>query len=81
VVDDVPAPASEWMPLVAGLLGAKPPRRIPEALARVGAGRFVAYLMCDQPAVSNQRARTELGWAPAHPDWHDGLTAVLAGSE
>jgi nucleoside-diphosphate-sugar epimerase len=81
VVDDVPAPASEWMPMVAGLLGAKPPRRIPEALARVGAGKFVAYLMCDQPAVSNRRARTELGWAPAHPDWHDGLPAVLAGHE
>jgi len=81
VVDDVPAPASEWMPLVAGLLGAKPPRRIPEALARVGAGKFVAYLLCDQPAVSNRRARTELGWTPAHPDWHDGLPAVLAGHE
>ena len=81
VVDDVPAPASEWMPLVAGLLGAKPPRRIPEALARVGAGKFLAYLMCDQPAVSNRRARTELGWAPAHPDWHVGLPAVLAGHE
>ncbi len=81
VVDDVPAPASEWMPLVAGLLGAKPPRRIPEALARVGAGKFLAYLLCDQPAVSNRRARTELGWTPAHPDWHDGLPAVLAGHE
>jgi 2-alkyl-3-oxoalkanoate reductase len=79
VVDDVPAPASEWMPMVAGLLGAKPPRRIPEALARVGAGRFLAYLLCDQPAVSNRRARTELGWTPAHPDWHDGLRAVLSG--
>ena len=81
VVDDVPAPASEWMPMVAGLLGAKPPRRIPEALARVGAGKFLAYLLCDQPAVSNRRARTELGWKPAHPDWHVGLPAVLAGHE
>jgi nucleoside-diphosphate-sugar epimerase len=80
VVDDVPAPASEWMPMVAARLGAKPPRRIPESLARVGAGKFLAYLMCDQPAVSNRRARTELGWTPAHPDWHDGLPAVLAGA-
>jgi nucleoside-diphosphate-sugar epimerase len=80
VVDDVPAPASEWMPFVARLLGAKPPRRVPEALARIGAGRFLAYLMCDQPAVSNQRARTELGWAPRYPDWHDGLPAALGAS-
>ncbi len=80
VADDVPAPASEWMPLVAGLLGVKPPRRVPEALVRVGAGKFLAYLLCDQPAVSSQRARTELGWTLRHPDWHDGLTAVFSGS-
>jgi hypothetical protein len=53
---------------------------VPEVLARVGAGAFLAYLMCDQPAVSNQRARTELGWSPRYPDWHDGLPAVLGGS-
>ena len=80
VVDDVPARASEWMPFVAELLGAKPPHRVPEAIARVGAGKFLAYLMCDQPAVSNQRARTELGWSPRYPDWHDRLPAELRAS-
>jgi nucleoside-diphosphate-sugar epimerase len=77
VADDVPAPASEWMPFVARLLGAKPPWHVPESIARVGAGKFLTYLMCDQPAVSNQRARTELGWSPRYPDWHEGLPAVL----
>ena len=80
VVDDVPARASEWMPFVADLLGAKPPRRVPEAVARVGAGKFLAYLMCHQPAVSNQRARAELDWTPRYPDWHEGLPTVLRGS-
>ncbi len=80
VVDDVPAPAAEWMALSARLLGAKPPRRIPEWVVRIGAGKFVAYLMCDQPAVSNQRARTELGWSPRYPDWHIALPAALAGT-
>jgi 2-alkyl-3-oxoalkanoate reductase len=80
VADDVPAPASEWMPFVAVLMGVKPPRRVPEALVRVGAGKFLAYLLCEQPAVSSQRARTELGWSPRYPDWHEGLTAVFAGS-
>jgi nucleoside-diphosphate-sugar epimerase len=78
VVDDVQAPASEWMPLVAGLIGARPPRHVPESLVRVGAGKFLAYLMCDQPAVSNGRARGELGWVPRFPDWHEGLTAVFS---
>ncbi|HVT41785.1 MAG TPA: NAD(P)-dependent oxidoreductase, partial [Acidimicrobiales bacterium] len=80
VVDDVPAPAAEWMGLVAELLGAKPPRHVPEALARVGAGTFVTYLLCHQPAASNQRARAELGWQPAHPDWHQGLPATLSAA-
>ena len=77
VVDDVPAPASEWMPMVAELLGAKTPRHVPKALARIGAGAFITYLLCDQPAVSNRRARSELGWSPTYPDWHVGLPAVL----
>ena len=80
IVDDVPAPASEWMPFVARLLGAKPPRHIPEAVARVGAGKFLAYLMCDQPAVSNARARHELAWTPRFPDWHAGRREALSGS-
>jgi nucleoside-diphosphate-sugar epimerase len=80
VTDDVPAPASEAMAFLAGLMGAKPPRHVPESLVRIGAGAFLAYLMCDQPAVSNERARTELGWSPRYPDWHDGLTAVFSGS-
>jgi nucleoside-diphosphate-sugar epimerase len=77
VVDDVPAPASEWMPMMAELLGAKPPRHVPEVIARIGAGKFIAYLLCHQPAVSNQRAKNELRWTPAHPDWHVALPAVL----
>ena len=62
---------------VAGLLGAKPPCHVPATLARFGAGHFMIYLMCDQPAVSNQRAAGELGWEPAYPDWHEGLRRVL----
>jgi len=76
----VPAAASEWLPYVARLLGAKPPHRVPEAVARVGAGKFLAYLMCDQPAVSNGRARTELGWSPRYPDGHEGIRDALGAS-
>ena len=78
VTDDVPARASEWMPFAAELLGAKPPRTVPPTLARLAAGSFMTYLMCDQPAVSNARAKAELGWEPAHPDWHEGLPKVFA---
>jgi nucleoside-diphosphate-sugar epimerase len=77
VVDDVPAPASEWMPFVARLLRAKPPWHIPESIARIGAGKFLTYLLCDQPAVSNERARAELKWSPQYPDWREGLRVVF----
>ena len=78
VVDDVPARArsgSHSWP------GCSAPRRragSPKRWRGVGAGKFVTYLMCDQPAVSNRRVRSELGWVPRYPDWHDGLRAALA---
>jgi nucleoside-diphosphate-sugar epimerase len=80
VADDVPAPASEAMTFMAKVMGAKPPRHVPESLVRLGAGAFLAYLMCDQPAVSSERARSELGWSPRYPDWHEGLNAVFSRS-
>src|SRR3984885_7530394 len=38
IVDDEPAPASEWLPYLAACAGAKPPMRIPRWLARMLAG-------------------------------------------
>ena len=35
IVDDEPAPVSEWLPHLAECAGAKPPRRIPAWLARL----------------------------------------------
>ena len=38
VVDDEPAPVSEWLPYLAQSLGAQPPRRVPVWLARLAVG-------------------------------------------
>ena len=38
IVDDEPAPVSEWLPYLAECAGAKPPRRVPAWLARLLAG-------------------------------------------
>jgi nucleoside-diphosphate-sugar epimerase len=80
VTDSVPAPASEAMTFMADVMGAKPPRHVPESLIRVGAGAFLVNLMCEQPAVSNERARSELGWSPHYSDWREGLRAVFSSS-
>lgn len=76
VVDDVPAPTTEWMPLLAELLGAKRPFSVPKAAVRLS-GSYATYLLCHQPGVSNRRARDELGWVPQFPDWHQGFRAAL----
>src|SRR5919202_4309200 len=38
IVDDEPAPASEWLPYLAACAGAKPPMRVPKWLGRLLAG-------------------------------------------
>lgn len=77
VVAGVAAPTAEWVPYMARLMRAKPPRRLPEALVRLAAGRASTYLLCHQPPVSSARARDRLGWAPAYNDWHDGFRATF----
>ncbi len=49
VVDDEPAPVSEWLPYLAQAIGAKPPRRIPVWLGRLAAGE-AAVLKDDRGA-------------------------------
>jgi len=61
VVDDDPAPSSEWMPVYAEALGAKPPRRVPRLLARLIAGPMITQLATEGRGASNERAKRELG--------------------
>ena len=80
VVDDDPAPAREWLPVLAAAAGAKPPRHVPRWLGRIAAGEAVATLMTDVNGVSNAKARRELGWAPAHASWREGFPSVLGSA-
>ncbi len=73
VVDDDPAPMSEWLPGFAAALKAPPPRRVPVWLARLVAGRQIADFALNGRGASNARARRELGWSPAHPSWRQGF--------
>jgi nucleoside-diphosphate-sugar epimerase len=80
IVDDDPAPVSDWLPAVAGMLGAKPPLHVPAWLARIAAGEHLVVMMTDSRAGSNAKAKRELGWRPAHPSWRQGF-AGIAGRE
>jgi nucleoside-diphosphate-sugar epimerase len=78
VVDDEPATVSEWLPVVAAGLGAKPPRRVPRWLGRLLAGEAAAVMMTEVRGASNAKAKRELGWQPAHPSWRQGLAGAAA---
>lgn len=77
VVDDEPARLSEWLPVYARALGAKPPRRVPAWLAGLLAGRAIARSAETMRGAANAKAKRELGWAPAHPSWRRGFAESL----
>lgn len=64
VCDDEPAPGYEWVPAFCRAVGADPPpaRVAPRAEWARGA--------------TNRHAREDLGWAPRHPSWRSGFTAI-----
>jgi 2-alkyl-3-oxoalkanoate reductase len=76
VCDDDPAPAREWLPALARVVGARPPRRLPRWLARVAAGEHVVAIMCEVRGASNAKAKAALGWAPSWPSWREGFAAL-----
>jgi nucleoside-diphosphate-sugar epimerase len=73
VVDDEPAPVREWLPALAEAVGAKPPRRVPQWLARLVAGEAGVLLMTEARGASNEKAKRELGWTLRHPSWRTGF--------
>jgi nucleoside-diphosphate-sugar epimerase len=77
VVDDDPAPGSEWIPYYAEVLGAKPPRRVPVWLAALVAGRFTARVSTEMRGAANAKAVRELGWEPRYSSWRQGFREAL----
>jgi len=73
VVDDEPAPVSQWLPYLAASLGARPPRRVPAWLGRLLGGEMVVAWMTRGRGASNEKAKRQLGWTPAYPSWRDGF--------
>jgi nucleoside-diphosphate-sugar epimerase len=78
IVDDEPAPVSEWLPYLAACAGAKPPRRLPRWLARLLAGEMAVMMMTEGRGFSNAKAKRELGWELRYPSWRQGFRDELA---
>jgi len=78
IVDDEPAPVSEWLPFLAECAGAKPPRRVPAWLARLLAGEMAVGMVTEGRGFSNAKAKRELGWELRYPSWRQGFKEELA---
>ena len=72
ICDDEPAPAREFLPYLADVVGAKPPRHIPRWVARL-MGAHLVLMMCTARGASNARAKRVLGWEPSVKTWRDGF--------
>jgi nucleoside-diphosphate-sugar epimerase len=77
IVDDEPAPVSEWLPYLAECAGAKPPRRVPAWLVRLLAGDMMVGMMTEGRGFSNAKAKRELGWELCYPSWRQGFRKEL----
>ena len=76
IVDDDPAPVSEWLPALADTLGAKKPMRVPRFVGRLAAGEVGVMMMTEVRGASNAKAKRELEWSPKHSTWRQGFAAA-----
>jgi nucleoside-diphosphate-sugar epimerase len=81
VVDDAPAPMSEWLPVLADLLGAKKPKPAPAAVARLAVGGWGVAFMTQLRGADNTRAKLSLDWRPRYESWRAGFAAELGGAK
>jgi nucleoside-diphosphate-sugar epimerase len=77
VTDNEPAAMSDWVPALAEAAEAPRPLRVPAWVARLAAGKQAVGFALEMRAASNEKAKRELGWTPAHPTWRTGFAESL----
>jgi nucleoside-diphosphate-sugar epimerase len=77
VVDDEPAPVSEWLPYLAAAIGAKSPRHVPAWVGKLAVGELGLSMMTEARGASNEKAKRELGWKLRYPSWRVGFKEGL----
>ena len=76
VVDDEPAPVSEFLLVLAAAVGAKRPLRV-RWVGRLAAGEMAVVAMTEIRGASNDKAKRELGWQLRYPSWRQGFAEGL----
>jgi nucleoside-diphosphate-sugar epimerase len=77
IVDDEPAPVSEFLPALAAVVGAKRPLRAPRWVGRLAAGEIAVMAMTELRGASNDKVKRELGWQLRYPSWRQGFAGGL----
>ena len=80
IVDDEPAPVREWLPYLASVLGAKPPRRVSPWLAKLFVGDAGVMMATTSRGASNAKAKRQLGWTPRYASWRQGFIAAYGST-
>ncbi len=78
IVDDTPVRLSEFLPVMAELIGAAPPELMDEAVARKKFGDMRVYYWNEQRGASNAKAKRELDWEPVFPVWPKGFEKLYS---
>ena len=73
VVDDEPVPMRDYIGEIVRLTGAKPPRRMPHWLIKLGASYVAATFGGGRLPVSNTKIKKELGWNPRYQTYREAL--------
>ncbi len=73
VVDDEPAMVKDWLPFLTNVLGAKPPSKVPEWVAKFIIGEGGISMMTQIRGCSNTKAKLELSWQPLFSSWRQGF--------
>jgi nucleoside-diphosphate-sugar epimerase len=79
ILDDQSVSLSEIVRSIADLAGAPRPIEVPAWLPRLVAP-YMAKIVSLRLALSNARARAELGWHPKYPTMRDGLRQAVAAA-
>lgn len=73
ITDDEPAEARTWIPELARLMHAKPPRHVPVWIARLVIGDAGVSMMTQIRGASNAKAKRVLSWKPTYATWRQGF--------
>jgi nucleoside-diphosphate-sugar epimerase len=73
IADDDPASAAVWLPELARILGAKPPRHIPSWLAKLAVGELGVAAFTTARGADNSKAKDAFSWQPGYASWRQGF--------